>query len=501
MKIFLINCTHERLPFDHDKGSVAYFECSMKIIRKFFSDAELTSMIQFPKEIATQFKIKLVTKLRPSNRVFSLWSVANSSLDFLLVSSMRFLTNISGWQYFISFKNPLLMKRNKLRAYIEADLVLHLGLDHYSDNGGFITVCEHSKEIIIASLLGKPIVLFAQSPGPFQSKLSSWFARKAMGCSDLVIVREEVSLQVLKEAGIKENTKITADPAFLLLPSSTSQIDLILRKEVGSTYTAGANGTVGLVVSGYNTLSLSPKKSWMFNLINGLYSTMLFVLPDILVDEYLRISKKIFDHFTYTESTNCSPEVVRLIDFLVEDLDVNVLLIPHARGGSMIKDVEVLERYQQEVKFKEKVNVIRGDYSPDEIKGIIGRCDLLISTKMHACIAAISQGIPTIAIAWSHKYRGIMRSVGQEEYVISNSIEAQKVIPKVKKAWELRTNVRRELLKKIACIKDQASLTGELIANINKVKSLSQRSKFSSSILVSGGCNQGLDHENDPENF
>lgn len=501
MKIFLINCTHEHLPFDHDKGSVAYFKCGMEIIKEYFPEAELISTIQFPKEIAAKFKIKSVNKLKPSSRVFSLWSVINSSLDFLLVSIMRFLTNISGWHGFISSRNPLLMKRRKIHNYIEADLVIHMGLDHYSDNGGFTTVCEHSKEIVMASLLGKPIALFAQSPGPFKNKLSSWLARKAISCADLVIVREDVSLQVLKESGIKGNIKVTADPAFLLSPSPISEIDSIFRREVGSTYTKGVNGTIGLVVSGYNTLSLSPKKSRAFHFINGLYSMVLFSLPDILVDQYLKISKKIFDYFTYTKSTSCSPEIVHLINFLVETLDVNVLLIPHARGGTMIKDVEVLEGYLQAVRSKGKVKVISGDYGPDEIKGIIGKCDLLISTKMHACIAAISQGIPTIAIAWSHKYRGIMRSVGQEEYVISNSIEAEEIIPKVKKAWRLRTNIRGELLSKMVHIKDQALFTGELIASINGIKNLSQKSKFPSSTFVSGICNQGLDYENSPEDF
>ena len=467
------------MSFDHDKGSVAYFKCGLEIIRKFFPDAELISTIQFPKEMATQFQIKSVSKLQPSHRVFSLWSVINSSLDLLLVFSMRFLTNVSGWRGFMSLRNPLLMRR-KLCAYNEADFVIHLGLDHFSDNGGFITVFEHSKEIIIASLMNKPIVLFAQSPGPFQGKLSSWLARKAMFCADLVIVREDVSLQILNEAGIKNRIKVTADPAFLLSPSSTARINSIFKKEIGSNCIAGVNGTVGLVVSGYNTLSLSPNKSWIFSLINELYSTILFILPDILVDKYLRVSKKIFDYFTYTEATSCSPEIVQLIDLLIENFDVNVLLIPHARGGSMIKDVEVLEGYQQVVKYKEKVKVIRGDYSPDEIKGIIGRCDLLISTKMHACIAAISQGIPTIAIAWSHKYRGIMRSVGQEEYVVSNSIETQEIIQKVKKAWDLRINIRSELLEKVVYLKDQALLTGKLIANIEKIRSLSNKSKSAS---------------------
>ena len=37
---------------------------------------------------------------------------------------------------------------------------------------------------------------------------------------------------------------------------------------------------------------------------------------------------------------------------------------------------------------------------------------------MHSCIAALSQNIPTIAISYSKKFKGVFESVGAGDYVI-----------------------------------------------------------------------------------
>jgi len=63
-------------------------------------------------------------------------------------------------------------------------------------------------------------------------------------------------------------------------------------------------------------------------------------------------------------------------------------------------------------KYPDRIGVVRGQYSPSEIKYIIGSCDFFIGARMHACIAALSQGIPAVAIAYSDKFTGVMQTVG-----------------------------------------------------------------------------------------
>ena len=44
-------------------------------------------------------------------------------------------------------------------------------------------------------------------------------------------------------------------------------------------------------------------------------------------------------------------------------------------------------------------------------------CDVFVGGRMHANIAALSQETPTVAVSYSHKFRGIMSELGQSAYV------------------------------------------------------------------------------------
>lgn len=465
MEILLINSTHEKLPFDHDKGSVAYFSCGLKIIKNIFPEAVLSSTILFPREMANQFKINSIYNRKPSNRVFSLSSVFSSYMDLIIAYIMNIFSKYFNTRWFISSKNPLLKLRKKLLAYCDSDLILHMGLDHYSDNGGGNTVCEHSKEILLASLLNKPIALFSQSPGPFEKGLSSIFAKKVLFKANIILAREPVSFALLKGMGLENNVKMTADPAFILDPISSKRSLEIIEKEIGKIREDGVCGCVGFVISGYNTSSIFSKKSNLFYFIQYIYSALLFVLPETLVNPYIRISKGIFAASDFKKSSSCMREIVQIIDYMTEVLNLEVILIAHARGGNMIDDITDLEKYQTSAKNPSRVKLIRNDYGPDEIKGIISHLDLLISTKMHACIAGLSMGIPTIAIAWSHKYFGIMDSFGLDEYV-SNSLDPELVIPRIQSAWNNRDGIRNRLLERILEIKRQSNMAGYLINDL-----------------------------------
>lgn len=55
---------------------------------------------------------------------------------------------------------------------------------------------------------------------------------------------------------------------------------------------------------------------------------------------------------------------------------------------------------------------------PIALKALIGSAGFVVSSRFHACVAALSQGVPSIAIAWTHKYRELFSSFGCIENVI-----------------------------------------------------------------------------------
>lgn len=54
---------------------------------------------------------------------------------------------------------------------------------------------------------------------------------------------------------------------------------------------------------------------------------------------------------------------------------------------------------------------------PREVKGLIGKCDWFCGTRMHSTIAALSQGVPTAAVAYSIKTQGVFETCGQGDHV------------------------------------------------------------------------------------
>jgi colanic acid/amylovoran biosynthesis protein len=56
--------------------------------------------------------------------------------------------------------------------------------------------------------------------------------------------------------------------------------------------------------------------------------------------------------------------------------------------------------------------------SPEELKSILATPALVISGRYHACISAMSQGVPCIGLSWSHKYRELFRDFGADDFVM-----------------------------------------------------------------------------------
>jgi colanic acid/amylovoran biosynthesis protein len=84
--------------------------------------------------------------------------------------------------------------------------------------------------------------------------------------------------------------------------------------------------------------------------------------------------------------------------------------------------------------------------SAAQIKSVIGNCDLLLSSRYHALIAAMSQGIPSASIGWSHKYDELMSDVGLSSNVISLSKEKKDILRDIDLIVE-QTAQARETLK------------------------------------------------------
>ena len=320
-------------------------------------------------------------------------------------------------------------KTSRLFVYYDSDIVINSGGDSLSGGGGGgnIGTLTSLMNIFYAILLDKPVILYGESLGYFKNSVLNSIAKFILNRTKVIIVRENLSKKYLDDNHIT-NPKIyvTSDPAFLLNPISESQVLEILSKEN----------------------------------IHDLQEPLIGINPSGLIAKFRRKSTQKAEEEIVNIMAKC-------IDDLVDNLNATILMIPHVYTRED-DDRIVINEIFDEVKNKSKVKIIKNEYTPQELKGIIGQCDLFIGARMHATIASTSMLVPTIGIAYSHKMYGIIgEMLGQEKYVLDiKELDYESLIWKINDAWENREKIKKELEMQIPMIKEKAMLNGKLVKEL-----------------------------------
>ena len=152
--------------------------------------------------------------------------------------------------------------------------------------------------------------------------------------------------------------------------------------------------------------------------------------------------------------------IFELVNQILKDKNQHILLIPHNFGpmGDVNSDPdacqEILSKFQNA--HKERIHLVATEYNQYEIKAVIGKTDFFIGSRMHACIAAISQGIPTMAVAYSRKFEGVFESIGFGEMVIdARNTEQEEALNRVVDSLQDQPNSNPKILEQINQARDQ----------------------------------------------
>jgi polysaccharide pyruvyl transferase WcaK-like protein len=149
-----------------------------------------------------------------------------------------------------------------------------------------------------------------------------------------------------------------------------------------------------------------------------------------------------------------------LVKRLIRDTAAHILLIPHtfAPNGHVESDPDACRDIigSMEGADKNRVHLVMGEHDQFAIKGIIGLCDFFIGSRMHACIAALSQGIPTVGVAYSRKFAGVFESVGFGNMVSdARSVDMQTAIEDICMHFQNREQFTATLKTNIEAAKKQ----------------------------------------------
>ena len=94
------------------------------------------------------------------------------------------------------------------------------------------------------------------------------------------------------------------------------------------------------------------------------------------------------------------------------------------------------------------------------MKHVIAQCDFFTGSRMHACIAALSQGVPAVAISYSDKFVGVLETIGMTEAVADpRKLDENQILKIIGEAFDRRETSRRHLLTVIPEVQTKAIAT------------------------------------------
>jgi len=232
----------------------------------------------------------------------------------------------------------------------EVDVVIDASGFAFGDQHPLKRSLDFAREVERWQKLGKPVILLPQAFGPFdQPEMRAAFAR-IMRAATLIYARDPVSYEYAREVA-GETKKLRMAPDF------TNLVKPLAPEELGSINRA-------CIVPNQRMIEKAPTRK----------------AADAYVPLFGALIRAVSSH------------------------GVEPVLMIHGDH-----DAPVVEMVQEQLGCT--LPVIR-ERDPVRIKADLGRSRVVIASRFHALVSALTQGVPAIATSWSHKYEMLFEDYG-----------------------------------------------------------------------------------------
>lgn len=260
--------------------------------------------------------------------------------------------------------------RNIVRMYEEADLIVPVGGGYIRGKSGVMSTMSLAvtlHPLVIGNILNKATVIYSQSVGPFANKIQASIAKVVLKRVRIIIVREDLSKDLLKQMGISRNVIRSIDGGFAF----TSDIKKNLKNE----------------------LNIPSQR----------------IIVGVTVRKWLSAAaQKRFEE-----------EMAKFIDGIIERYGVFVIFIPQVTSEFHGDDDRIASHdVWKHIKNRESAVVLTDSYDHRTIKAIYHNLDLMIGNRFHSVIFSLTSFVPSIAIEYEHKTSGIMQDLVLNKWVI-----------------------------------------------------------------------------------
>jgi len=215
------------------------------------------------------------------------------------------------------------------------------------------------REVFLAHEFGVPVMVYAVSAGPLTEISARRAVRTALNSAAIITVRDRHGYRLLEDVGVEREIHLTADPALLL---RHQELSLEAIKAEGVEFERH--------LVGFNVREPGP------------------AAPDIDPDEYYEL-------------------LANAADFMIERFDTDVVFV------SMEKtDIRHSHAVAAHMQNSHRAEVLRRQYSPQQILGLVGHFEFVVGMRLHFLIFAAARGVPFTALPYASKVLGFLQDLG-----------------------------------------------------------------------------------------
>ena len=246
-----------------------------------------------------------------------------------------------------------------VRAVRWADAVVFGGGGLLQDASGPASIWYYLAALKLALQLRKPTALYAQGIGPLRGPFSGRAIRRLASGVGLLSVRDKGSLRLLARLGVPEQRiELAGCPTLLLEPSSQARVDELVAEEA--------------LPAGLPWLGVSLRATPAVEAAAG--------------------------------------ELAEGLKRVAEQGLARPVLMPFQPS----QDEALAWRVRGEL--GPLGALVKGQWRPSELLGLIGRCKAVLAMRLHALLFAANRGVPALALDYDPKVRAAAQALGVQAF-------------------------------------------------------------------------------------
>ena len=284
--------------------------------------------------------------------------------------------------------------------------------------------------VLMAKMLRKPVIFYAQGVGPITKEVSKKLVQVIVNKVDIITVRDKESEDDLRNLGVKKAPiYITADPAVMI---NQSHIDSTQGKDIILSYQQdGTRPIMGISV-----------RSW-----------------------------KNQQHF--------KDVIAQLADeYIGKGWDV--FFLPMQNPSDLKPSQDILDL----MKEKKHAYLIEERLTFHEIISFISSCDCILGMRLHSVILAAALDIPFVGISYDPKMERFVQRIGMETAGNIEDLDYEVMQQKVEIMLQNPERSKQEINKKMAILVEEAEKSSQLALQLLRKPEINKNLKV---IHVIGG--------------